>query len=312
VAEAFGAGDVFDGHARGERDQAGLRLFKRERGLRGRWGTGLVTASHRGGPVARLAAALGDQADGLDDHALVDGLGHVVDRQEGHAHGGHRFHFHAGACGERGGGGAFDAVAGQFEIDCHGVERERMAQRDQVAGLLGGHDPGDARGGQNIALGHGAIADGGERGGDMRINPRATATRRVWALAPTSTMRAWPRASRWVRSLIARSCQTGWPVQVAAAWEARAQAFQRNSGEILRAADMAQAHARKWNDGVPIGREAIGMGGERRGAALDLVDHAGRIAAEDHIGFTHRAASASAARGRAIRRGCNRPLRRRA
>ena len=37
-----------------------------------------------------------DQPDFADDHRLVDGLDHVVDRQRGHADGGERLHLDAG------------------------------------------------------------------------------------------------------------------------------------------------------------------------------------------------------------------------
>jgi hypothetical protein len=48
------------------------------------------------------------------------------------------------------------AVTGRavlFEFDGDGGQRDRMAERDQLGGPLGAHDPGDAGGGQRVALG---------------------------------------------------------------------------------------------------------------------------------------------------------------
>src|SRR6185437_12325579 len=49
-----------------------------------------------GMPIARLAAALFEQPDIADDHAAVDRLAHVVDRQQADLHGGERLHLDAG------------------------------------------------------------------------------------------------------------------------------------------------------------------------------------------------------------------------
>src|SRR5690606_28351270 len=46
-------------------------------------------------PVAGFAARLFQQANVLDDHRLVQRLGHVIDRQGRHADGGERFHLDA-------------------------------------------------------------------------------------------------------------------------------------------------------------------------------------------------------------------------
>ena len=51
----------------------------------------------RGGPVARLAAALLEHAHVADHHAAVDRLAHVVDREQADLHGGQRLHLDAGA-----------------------------------------------------------------------------------------------------------------------------------------------------------------------------------------------------------------------
>jgi hypothetical protein len=50
------------------------------------------------------------------------------------------------------------------ECHRHVRQRDRVTERDQVGGPFRGHDAGDARGGQHVALGHGVRHDGGERG----------------------------------------------------------------------------------------------------------------------------------------------------
>ena len=51
-------------------------------------------------PHTIAAALFFDQLDGADGHAWVDGLEHVVQRQQPHGHRRHRFHFYPGlACG---------------------------------------------------------------------------------------------------------------------------------------------------------------------------------------------------------------------
>ena len=43
-------------------------------------------------------------------------------------------------------------IARGLEVDGRLGDGERMAERDQLVGLLGGHDAGDAGGGQHVAL----------------------------------------------------------------------------------------------------------------------------------------------------------------
>ena len=71
-----------------------------------------------------------------------------------------------------------------------------MAQRDERGGLLGRHDAGEPRGLQRIAL-LDARRCGSARSAsrDMRIDPRAIASRAVTGLSPTSTILTRPRAS---------------------------------------------------------------------------------------------------------------------
>src|SRR5216684_6980400 len=95
----------------------------------------------------RLAAALLDEPDRLDAHAAFERLGHVVDRETGDRDRGQRLHLHAGSSGHLGGGA--DEQAGQvavgLDLDLDLGERERMAERDQLMGTLGGENAGNAR-----------------------------------------------------------------------------------------------------------------------------------------------------------------------
>ena len=73
--------------------------------------------------------------------------------------------------GDDGGGGAH-AINLDDQIERHRIERQRVAERDEIGGALRRHDTGDARHGEHIALGNGLIADGGKRGsidGDMPL-----------------------------------------------------------------------------------------------------------------------------------------------
>ena len=69
----------------------------------------------------------------------------------------------------------------RLELDHDAAERDRVAQRHEVGGALGAHDPGDPRGGQRVALGQpvaaqqvdhlgrGAQGAGGHRGAGGRL-----------------------------------------------------------------------------------------------------------------------------------------------
>ena len=114
------------------------------------------------------------------EHRLRIGRRHVVDRQQRDRGGGQCFHFDSGPAGQRGAGGGAHAVCLEGEIDRDRVEGERVAQRDQLAGLLGGHDPGDPRRGEDVALGPAAVAHRGERfGGHADLAGRGRRARRL-------------------------------------------------------------------------------------------------------------------------------------
>src|SRR3546814_19877099 len=52
-----------------------------------------------------------------------------------------------------------DAALFPREIDADLGQRERVAERDEIGGAFCGHDPGDARGREDVALGSVAAAD---------------------------------------------------------------------------------------------------------------------------------------------------------
>ena len=77
-----------------------------------------------------------------------------------------------------------------------------MAERDQIGGPLRRHDARQPRDGQHVALLGAAFGDQRQRfGAPSRTDPRATAMRSVTGLAETSTIWAWPAASKWRQGL---------------------------------------------------------------------------------------------------------------
>ena len=112
-------------------------------------------------PFPALAAALAHEAHGLEGHAAVDRLAHVVDRQprRGDRHQG--LHLHPGAGVRLHARLDRDARAlgvGQ-QLDLDAVERQRVAERNPLVGALGGLDARDARRGQHVSLGDPALGD---------------------------------------------------------------------------------------------------------------------------------------------------------
>ena len=87
-----------------------------------------------------------------DDHALVDRLRHVVDGQRRHARGRQRLHLDPRLRRRLRLGDDVDAPLADGQLDVHHRERQRMAERDQVARLLRGHDPRELGGRQRVAL----------------------------------------------------------------------------------------------------------------------------------------------------------------
>ena len=93
-----------------------------------------------------------------DHHPLVHRLHHVVDGQRRNRHRGQRLHLDAGR-GRRP-HARLDPIAAfrRLELDVGMRDRQRMAQRDQRRRLLRGHDAGQPRGLERIALLHRAGA----------------------------------------------------------------------------------------------------------------------------------------------------------
>ncbi len=97
----------------------------------------------------------------------VQRLRHVVDRQQRDRRRCHRFHLHARCWPVRRGGGSHPhGVLLHHAIHRHCIQRQRVAQRYQLARPLGRHDARDARRGQHIALRHATVTDRVERGID--------------------------------------------------------------------------------------------------------------------------------------------------
>ena len=107
----------------------------------------------------------------VDGHAPVPGLAHVVDGEQGHLHGGEGFHLYAGGadgfhrCSTKYARSARLSCASSSKFDSNAGQRQRVAQRDEVAGFLGGHDAGDAGNAQHIAFFGVAGFDEGQGGG---------------------------------------------------------------------------------------------------------------------------------------------------
>ena len=116
-----------------------------------------------------FAAAFALQADVFDGDVVAERLAHIVDGERGDAGGGQCFHFHAGFVGDAAGGAdverAGGVIVGKIERDF--VQRQWVAERNQVGGLLGGHDARDLRGRGNGTLARLAAACT-QRGIDVR------------------------------------------------------------------------------------------------------------------------------------------------
>ena len=109
-------------------------------------------------PAPALAPVLFQQLHIADDHTAVHRFAHVINRQQRHLHGGQGFHLDAGLTHGFGGAGADDlrAFGKDLEFDRHPGQRDRVAQRDQVAGALGAHDAGQSGNAEHITLFGGA------------------------------------------------------------------------------------------------------------------------------------------------------------
>ncbi len=104
---------------------------------------------------ARFATGLRRHLDPADDHRSVDRLQHVEQGKAGDRDGGQRLHLDARL--SLGADLRIDAEAGQRLIgrdpNLDMGQWQRMAQRNELGGALGGHDPGELGGGHDRALG---------------------------------------------------------------------------------------------------------------------------------------------------------------
>ena len=158
------------------------------------------------GPAGRIQSPLlppllRDEADRADLDAALDALDHVVDGQGGDGRRGHRLHLDAGLAGRRGLGADAQHAGRAVRRDRHLEvgQRQRMAERDQLAGALAAHDAGELGDAQDVALGAAAVDDEAQRlrrDGDRRLGDRAAGGD---GLAETSTIRGRPVRSTWVR-----------------------------------------------------------------------------------------------------------------
>ena len=104
--------------------------------------------------ITRSASGLLEQPHRLDDDVALQRLGHVVQGERGDRRGGERLHLDTrprrrgdlGPDDDRAGG----RVGGQLDVDA--VERQWMAERDQLRGALCGPDAGEASGDERVAL----------------------------------------------------------------------------------------------------------------------------------------------------------------
>lgn len=79
-----------------------------------------------------------------DDDVMRQGFTHIVDGQGGDGSAGKGFHLHAGFAAEA--GGTVNDHLALFvdpDIDLAVFQAQRVAERDQLTGFFGGHDPGD-------------------------------------------------------------------------------------------------------------------------------------------------------------------------
>ena len=115
--------------------------------------------------------------------------------------GGQRLHLDAGAGGARASAriATVPASRSAVELDVDPVERQWMAERDQLGGALCGTDARQPGGDEGVALRSAGVE---ERGQHLRAHPdrarRPPRGGRVTGLSPTSTMRGAPSESRWV------------------------------------------------------------------------------------------------------------------
>lgn len=105
-------------------------------------------------PIPAFPAMLFHHPYVRHDHASIDCLAHVIDRQETDLHRRQCFHFNAGLAEGFNLGAAMDAAVADIgaELDGDARQCQRMTQGHQITGAFGAHDGGDASNAQHIAF----------------------------------------------------------------------------------------------------------------------------------------------------------------
>src|SRR5262249_31695555 len=93
------------------------------------------------------------QLDVRNDHALVHGLAHVVNRQQCHAYAHPSFHLDSPLRHWLRSAFHLRPILRSSNIDVHLAERQSMAKRNELRSLLGGLNSGNARGREDITFG---------------------------------------------------------------------------------------------------------------------------------------------------------------
>lgn len=98
-------------------------------------------------------AGLFQQAHFFNNDTFVDSLSHIVNSERRDSCRNHRFHLYPGLrAGARGGVDLQCAIFGPRDRNIYLSERQRVRKRDQVCGLLCGHDARELRGNKRVAL----------------------------------------------------------------------------------------------------------------------------------------------------------------
>src|SRR5262249_6672753 len=123
-----------------------------------RAGDGATAAGSRtrslAAPVTRSPTTLRHHPDPRDLGVPVNGLHHVNEREGGHAHTGERLHLHPGPIRGADGGAQRHPLVGDLGVHPDSVHGDRVGQRHQLGGALGGLDAGQPGHGERVTLRH--------------------------------------------------------------------------------------------------------------------------------------------------------------
>jgi len=114
-----------------------------------------------------------EQTDGLDTHAPIHGLAHVVDRQEAYLYRAQGLHLDPGPAPGLYHRAAMDRrfLGAGFELDCDPSQGQGVTQGHQLGGPLGPHDAGDTCDRQHIAF---LVAAAANQGQGLRFHANQT------------------------------------------------------------------------------------------------------------------------------------------